>query len=109
NVRSALDAPGEWFLGRDGRLLYKPLAEQSLDSVSVVAPVADRLIQIEGQPTAGRLVEHLVFRGLSFLHAQWITPDEGFGPVQAAATVDAVIMADGARHVTFDRCSVGHV
>src|SRR5690606_18036936 len=63
----------------------------------------------EGDAAAGRFVEHVTFRGLAFRHAEWKTPPTGFEPSQAASTIDAVITADGARHVAFVDCEVAHI
>jgi hypothetical protein len=109
NFLSALDAPGEWFLDRDGSLYYMPRPGEDMTTAEVVAPVAEKFIVIDGDPAGGRHVEHLAFHGLSFQHAQWLTPPEGFEPHQAAAPVDAVVLADGARHVTFEDCEIAHI
>lgn len=109
NFLSALDAPGEWFLARDGSLYYKPRPGEDMAKAEVVAPVAEKFILIQGDPAGGRFVEHVTFRGLVFHHAQWLTPPAGFEPHQAAASIDAVVLADGARHVTFKDCEIGHI
>ena len=109
NFKAALDAPGEWFLSRDGTLYYKPLPGEDLAKVEAVAPVAEKLLLLKGEPGAGRFIEHLTFKGLSFLHGQWLTPPGGFEPMQAAAGIEAVVLADGARNVTFEDCEIGHV
>ncbi|MEI7780882.1 MAG: right-handed parallel beta-helix repeat-containing protein [Planctomycetota bacterium] len=108
NARVYLDFPGEWFLARDGLLTYRPLPGESPDSADVVAPVAEHWIEVAGDPRAGAFVEHVAFRGLAFHHGQWVTPAGGCEPMQAAAWVDGMVMLDGARHVTFERCEFGH-
>ncbi|MEX0824600.1 MAG: right-handed parallel beta-helix repeat-containing protein, partial [Pirellulaceae bacterium] len=109
NYRAALDAPGEWFLSRDGTLYYYPRPGEDMTEVSVVAPVAEKFLVIEGDAAAGELVEHVKFQGLAFRHGQWLTPPEGFEPAQAASPIDAVVMLDGARAVTIEDCEFGHV
>jgi hypothetical protein len=109
NARRFLDAPGEWFLARDGALYYKPLPGENMARAEVVAPVAEKFIVIQGDPAAGKSVEHVTFKGLTFHHSQWLTPPGGFEPSQAAAPIEAVVLADGARHVTFEDCNIGHV
>ncbi|NND98566.1 MAG: right-handed parallel beta-helix repeat-containing protein [Pirellulaceae bacterium] len=108
NYRTALDQPGEWFLDDGGTLHYLPQPGELPDK-SVVAPVANKLIEIAGDPANGKFVEHLTFRGLSFQHTGWQTPPQGFEPEQAAASIEAAVQIDGARHVTFDDCEIGHV
>ncbi|MCY3019122.1 MAG: right-handed parallel beta-helix repeat-containing protein [Planctomycetota bacterium] len=109
NFLGALDAPGEWFLARNGSLYYKPLPGEDMAKAEVVAPVAEKFIVIRGDPVAGKFVENVSFKGLSFQHAQWVTPARGFEPMQAAAGIEAVVMADGVRQVTFEDCEIGHV
>lgn len=108
NALRFLDAPGEWFLSRDGTIYYKPLPGEDMTRANVVAPVADKFIVINGDPAAGQYVQHVTFKGLSFEHGQWLTPPGGFEPAQAAASIDAVVMADGARQVTFEDCQFRH-
>lgn len=109
NYLNALDAPGEWFLSRDGKLYYKPLPGEDLRRAEVYAPVTEAFLVLDGKPEEGKQVEHLTFRGLTFRHAQYLLPAEGCGDWQAAFSVPAVIMADGARHVTLQDCEVAHI
>ncbi|MHB8972748.1 MAG: right-handed parallel beta-helix repeat-containing protein [Pirellulaceae bacterium] len=109
NYRQALDAPGEWYLDRDGTLLYRPLPGEDMRTASVVAPVLDHFVEFLGAPEAGQWVEHVALQGLAFRHSQYLLPAAGHGDGQAAASIPAVIMADGARHVSLERCEIGHV
>jgi len=109
NYLAAFDEPGEWFLDDRSTLHYVPLPGETPDKSTVVAPVAERLIEIAGDPATGKFVEHLTFRGLAFQHTSWHTPPQGFEPMQAAALIEAAVQIDGARHVTFDDCEIGHV
>lgn len=108
NYLAALDEPGEWFLG-DGTLHYLPWPGEQPETTNAIAPVADRLVEIAGDPAAGEFVEHLNFRGLAFQHSGWLTPPQGFEPTQAAASIEAAVQIDGARAITFDDCEIGHV
>ncbi len=109
NARRFLDSPGEWFLARDGTLFYQPRPGEDMTTAEVVAPVAEKFLIFKGDPAAGSFVEHLSIKGLAFRHAQWLTPPGGFEPNQAAALIDAVVMADGARHLTLENCEIGHL
>ncbi|MCX6910305.1 MAG: right-handed parallel beta-helix repeat-containing protein, partial [Verrucomicrobia bacterium] len=109
NFLGALDVPGEWFLARDGTLYYKPRPGENMKRAEVVAPVAEKFVVIAGDAAAGKFVEHISFRGLTFHHGQWLTPAGGFEPMQAAAGIEAVVQVDGARHVTLEDCDIGHV
>jgi hypothetical protein len=46
NYLEALDAPGEWFLARDGWLYYWPRPGENLATAQVVAPRLDRFLEI---------------------------------------------------------------
>ena len=109
NFKAALDAPGEWFLDRDGTLFYKPLAGQDPDRTAVFAPRLDTLVVFRGRPEARQFVEHLRLDGLAFRHGQWLTPARGVDPAQAANRVDAAVMADGVRDLHISRCEISHV
>jgi hypothetical protein len=109
NVPEALDAPGEWLLGRDGTLTYLPRPGEDPRTSVVVAPASEGLLSLEGDPAAGRFVEHLRFEGLSFRFAHYATPPEGVSNGQAAVSVPAAVTLDGVRDIAFDRCEVAHV
>ncbi len=104
NFRAALDAPGEWFLDRAGTLFYRPLPGETLAALRAVAPRLDHWLRFAGEPAAGRMVEHLAFRGLAFRHAEAPTPSAGQPESQAGADLPAALVADGARHLRFERC-----
>jgi hypothetical protein len=108
NFRAALDAPGEWFLARDGWLFYRPREGEDMRTAEVVAPVVEKFLVIDGDARNGKYVEDVTIRGLTFLHAEYHMPPGGFEASQAATPIDAVVMADGARHVTIEDCEFGH-
>ncbi len=106
NFRAALDAPGEWFLDRDGTLSYIPLPGQDLTKATVVAPVAHQFVRFLG--TRDKPVEHLRLAGLSFQYAGYVLPEKGQGDPQAAHSIEAVVMADDARHLAIEDCEIAH-
>ncbi len=108
NFKAALDEPGEWFLSRDGTLFYKPLPGEDMIKAEVVAPAATKLVIFEGQPEAGRFVERVTFKGLTFQHQERVLPATGYAPFQAAFATEAAVMLDGARNVTIQDCEIGH-
>ncbi len=99
NYRAALDSPGEWFLGRDGVLLYQPLPGEDMAGAEVIAPVAGRLLTIDG----GRDIS---FRGISFQHQQWTMGQDGFGDAQAAQSIGAAVEIDRSGGITFSQCEI---
>ncbi|MCX7599995.1 MAG: right-handed parallel beta-helix repeat-containing protein, partial [Armatimonadetes bacterium] len=110
NVREALDAPGEWYLDRrSGVLSYYPMAGEDMTKAEVIAPRLRRLVELRGDPFLGLWVEHVTFRGLSFCHADWELEPQGHSDPQAAVTIPAAVMADGARHCVWEDCEIAHV
>ncbi len=106
NSRAALDAPGEWFADQAaGRFYYYPLPGERLDRAEVVAPaVTSSLIVITGEPEAGRYVERLTFRGLSFQHTDAnLAPDYPHS-VQGAHTQRGALFAKGLRDSVIEDC-----
>ncbi len=81
NFLAALDAPGEWFLDRDGWLYYYPRAGENMATAQVVAPRLDRFVVVQGnEEDPGQWVAHLRFEGLTFRHAEFRIPPEGHRP-----------------------------
>jgi len=109
NFKEAIDAPGEWFLSREGTLFYKPLPDEDMTTAEVIAPVAEEFVRFAGEPEAGRFVQFITLRGLAFEHGQYVLPPDGHGDGQAAASIPAVVMADGAKEVAIEDCRVAHV
>jgi hypothetical protein len=107
NFRAALDSPGEWFLDRDGTLLYWPLPGEDMSKAEVVAPRVGQFIRIKGDEE--KPVENLTFRGLRFLYGQYILPPGGQADAQAAHDIPAVILADDAKRIAFEDCEIAHV
>jgi hypothetical protein len=107
NFREALDAPGEWFLDRDGTLYYMPRPGEDMATAQVVAPVAADFVHFAG--STDRPVQHISLRGLRFEHSQYVLPAEGHGDTQAASGVPAVIMADNARQIAIEDCEIAHI
>jgi len=109
NFRTALDAPGEWFLSRDGTLSYMPLPGEDPATATIIAPAIDKLVLFRGEPESQRFVEHIALKGLSFEHNQELLPRTGYAPFQAAYVTEAAIMADGARSIAIEDCQVQHI
>ncbi len=109
NFKAALDAPGEWFLDRDGTLFYKPLPGEDMTQVEVIAPVLPELVRFAGDSDKGQFVEHITLRGLKFRHAGYVLPAEGHADGQAAVRIEGAVMADGSRNVVIEDCEVAQV
>lgn len=85
NLFEALSEPGEWYLDhRAGKLYYVPLAGETIETTTAVAPVALGLVEIRGVPfnrskmwgDPGYVepVTGLQFEGLSFRHVDVAIP-----------------------------------
>jgi parallel beta-helix repeat protein len=99
NVRDLLDAPGEWYLDRSAGVLYLIPPEGFAAGSLVVAPVAERLVEVRGTPE--RPVAGLSFRGLSFRGGDYRPSDgcNGFGMGR-----HGVLWFSSASHCTVERC-----
>ncbi len=109
NFKAALDAPGEWLLERDGTLSIIPWPDTDMRTATIVAPVLPEFIRLQGAPEMGLYVEHLSICDLDFQYTGYILPPQGHGDIQAAVSLPAAIMADGARHVSLERLRVSHI
>ena len=109
-VREGLDAPGEWYLDRStGVLTYYPRPGEDMTKAEVMLRLAEELLRLEGDPAAGKFVEHLRFEGLSFQHTDWIMPEAETVDGQANAGLKtAVRFAVGARNCVLERCEIAH-
>jgi hypothetical protein len=106
NYRKALDAPGEWFLQRDGWLYYIPQPGETPENVRCIAPVAEQFLKIEGNRE--RPVRHIRFENLRFETAGYHTPVNGYESPQAACRVEATVMLDHAENIEFLNCNIAH-
>ncbi|RYX84445.1 right-handed parallel beta-helix repeat-containing protein [bacterium] len=108
NFKAALDEPGEWFLSRSGTLYYKPLPGEDMAKAQVTAPVLETAVAVRGEPEKGRWVENVTFKNLSFQHSQYILPANGLSDTQAAISIPATVMIDGARRLKLEDCEIAH-
>jgi hypothetical protein len=108
NFRGALDAPGEWFIARNGELSYIPRAGETPEQAEVWAPVARQWLIFKGDPAHEQFVTGVHFRGLAFRYQNYELPEKGSSLGQAEAPLDAAIEADGARDLVFEQCEFGH-
>lgn len=132
NVRECLTEPGEFYVDPRAKKVYL-IAPAGVDpnQAQVIAPRLERVLRLEGDPAAGKFVERLTFRGITFSHTEWyfdhpmldrqggakpadyewsIQPDparSGFG--QAAIGVPGAIWGGGVRSCAFDGCAVSHI
>jgi hypothetical protein len=107
NVREALDEPGQWYLDRPtGTLTYFPKPGEDPASTEVIAPRLEKLLIIRGDPAKKQWVQNIIVRGITFAHANWVTPPAGNSSSQAEAIIGAAIDCTGAQHCAFENCGV---
>jgi len=109
NVAAALDAPGEWHLDRRGVLSYIPREGEDPATAECIAPTLTEFVRFAGDPLADAFVEDIRLEGLAFRHGDWLLAPGGYNDAQAAFSIPAAVMADGARRVVLRDCEVGHV
>lgn len=98
NAPDALDMPGEWYLDKKaGIVSYWPMAGEDLTHNEVVAPVLQRLVQVDG-------AHDVTFRGLDFRHADWTLGPQGYADSQAAVETASAIEAVAADRFVVEKC-----
>jgi hypothetical protein len=108
NVRSALDAPGEWYLERSGYLYYIPRQGETIEKTSFFAPVLKDFIIIRGDSLTGKKVENIRFENIAFEFAGYQLPPQGNEAMQAASPIGAAVTLDFADNISFQNCEVAH-
>lgn len=107
NYRAALDEPGEWFLDRDGTLIYRPRQGEDMKTAIVEAPVIESFIHFKGESN-DRPVSNITLKGLSFAYAHYSLPPLGQWSPQAASKIQAAILADHATNIKLLDCTIEH-
>ncbi|MDO4570532.1 MAG: right-handed parallel beta-helix repeat-containing protein [Planctomycetia bacterium] len=130
NLRPAFDQPGEWFYdGCAGKVYYRPLPDESIETVSFVVPKPGlaQFVTINGTPEVP--ISDVRFVDVRFeytdtprrratMESACLGPSVSgdlsepgvsqFDPSQAAFNTDAAIMVDNARRIVFERCEIFH-
>jgi hypothetical protein len=97
-----------------------------MEKLQAIAPAIPQVVRVEGQPEAGKFVERVIVRGLTFSHTEWcfptgfqsgknkpnISPEPqaevgGFG--QAAVGVPGAVWGEGLRDCVFENCRFTHL
>ncbi len=84
NALEFLDQPGEWYLDETaGVLYYKPRPGEDMTTATVVAPMLETLVSLNGTSTSDQ-ASYLWFQGLTFAHSTYLRPSKsGFLDAQA--------------------------
>lgn len=118
NAFELLDQPGEWYLDETADVVYyKPRAGEDMTTATVVAPMVETLVSVEGTSTSDQ-AGYIWFQGLAFAHSTYMRPsDAGFldgqaGQYNLTATSDnkqtvgrpaAGVLVKNAHHIHFER------
>ncbi len=83
NAYAFLSTGGEWYLDTDeDTLYYIPREGEVMNSTTIIAPVLETIINIEGE-SEDEKVSGITFSNISFLHTTWLAPnDYGYCSVQ---------------------------
>ena len=112
NVRSAFDAPGEWFLDvAAGKVRYRPLPGEEMTTAEIIAPnpAVVSILKFEGDWKNKSYVRNIGFRNIAFAHASAETDGnrpKQLNQYQAAYYMKGALSLEGVRGITFDGCSV---
>ena len=105
NTQAGMREPGQWCLvSSTGTLKYMPLPGEHISSVEIVAPRHPCVLKISGGLRKKQWVEHLVFRGITFAHANWATPLQGNVVAQAECSLPCGVQTEGMRDCAFENC-----
>lgn len=105
NVRSAFDAPGEWFYdAKAGEILYRPLPDETIREAFVPREGLETLVAVRGAMDV--VFENVTFAGSAPVAAKGPT---SLAPWQAAAGVStATVTVDDSTNVVFRNCRFEH-
>ncbi|MCU0785803.1 MAG: right-handed parallel beta-helix repeat-containing protein [Verrucomicrobia bacterium] len=99
-VQAELDEPNEWFLNpTTGRLYYLPTNGVNPNSLEIVAPYLNRIINVQGDVNAGTHVQYVNFDGLEFRYT-----DFTLGQIEARVDTDTTIMFENTSDSSVKNC-----
>ena len=114
NVRSAFDAPGEWFLDmKAGKVRYRPMPGEDPSRAEIVVPNqgVGSILRFRADWNRRKFVSNIRFCGIAFEYASAGT--DGNRPrqidqLQAASSMEGAIALEGVRGISFDGCRIAH-
>lgn len=119
NAYELLDEEGEWYLDRStGLIYYKPKAGENLSTASIVVPVLEELVRIQGSGPANK-TGNIQFTGLTFSHATYLRASGNLGlpdaqnnvmrDDQGESIIGAAVNCKYARAIKFERVVFEHL
>lgn len=113
NAYELLDNEGEWYLDkRNDTFYYKPLADENMETVDIVAPFLDEVVTVYGR-SHETPVHNISFQNITFEHGGWTNPNElgGHWNTQSNLSNDSTdsypgnIMVKRSNHINFIECT----
>jgi hypothetical protein len=99
-VREELDEPGEWFLDpATGRLYYIQQPGIDPNTLTIVAPFQNRIVNVKGDVNVGTHVQHVHFDGLEFRYT-----DFTLGHIEPRVHTDTAIMFENTTACSVKNC-----
>ncbi len=99
-VQAELDEPGEWFLNpATGRLYYMPTNGVDPNTLTIVAPFLNRIVNAKGDVNAGTHVQYVNFDGLEFRYT-----DFTLGHIEPRVGTDTAIMFENTSDSSVKNC-----
>ncbi|PHX86408.1 MAG: hypothetical protein CK538_03180 [Opitutia bacterium] len=99
-VREELDQPGEWFFDQTTRRLhYLPTPGVDPNTLEIIAPVLNRIVNAQGDVNAGTHVQHVHFEGIEFRHTSF-----SLGHIEARVHTDTAIMFENTLDCSVRNC-----
>lgn len=99
-VQAELDEPGEWFLNPStGRLHYMPAAGVDPNTLNIIAPFLNRIVNAKGDVNANTHVKFVRFDGIEFRHTTFT-----LGHIEARVHTDTVVMFENVLDSSVKNC-----
>ncbi len=106
NAPDALDVPGEWRLDRNSGVVTAMFkAGENPNSMEIIVPRLQELVQFKGDIAGKKAVRHVVLRGLTFADTDWSISAEGYRDTQAAVAVRGEVFGDGMTDCVIEDCT----
>ena len=108
NVLETLSEPGEWaYESSTGYLYYMPCKGESIGKTETCVSRLKHILELAGEPQAGRHIENLTFRNLGFEHSDCV--EGAVDSEQSEHMIPAAVICTGAKNVRFEGCSFNQI